>query len=106
MVSPGLNYQREVIMRVSLWLRLALVTLLLIAMCCSGRTIRAAAALGTDTSTLQLVGSLAGSATHLRVVGARAYVGGPDHLRIVDVSDPATPVVIGSYAAPVEDVQV
>lgn len=93
-------------MRVSLWLRSILVTLLLIAMCCSGRTISAATALGTDTSTLQLVGSLGGSATHLQVVGTRAFVGGPDSLRIVDVSNPASPAVISSYGSDVEDVQV
>ena len=55
---------------------------------------------------LQLVGSLSGSATHVQVVGTQAYVGGPDSLRIVDVSNPASLAVLGSYPSTVEDVHV
>jgi hypothetical protein len=96
----------EAIRHMRLRLRSILVTLLLVAVCCSGRTINATTAQGTDTSTIQLIGSLGGSATRVQVVGTHAYVGGPDNLRIVDVSDPSSPAVIGSYASAVEDLQV
>ena len=106
-------------MRVSLRLRSIVLTLLLVTLCCPGRASHAAiaswpaasiesapAALGSDTSMIQLVGSLDGSATCVQVVGARAYVGGPDSLRVVDVSNPASPAVLGSVPGEVADVHV
>ena len=93
-------------MRVSLRLRSIVLVLMLVSVCCSGRAINAAAALGTDTSSIQLVGSLSGSATQVQVVGTQAYVGGPDSLRIVDVHNPASLAVLGSYPSTVEDVHV
>ena len=104
-------------MRVSLRLRLIVLMLALVALCCPGRASNAAiaswpsasilsapAALGSDTSSLQLVGSLGGSATCIQVVGTRAYVGGPDSLRVVDVSNSASPAVLGSAPGEVADV--
>src|SRR4051812_33018239 len=91
-------------MRVSLRLRPIVLTLLLVAVCCPRRASNAAiaswpaasivsapAALGSDTSAIQLLGSLGGSATYVQVVGSRAYLGGPDSLRVIDVSNPASP---------------
>jgi hypothetical protein len=69
-------------------------------------TVGAPAALESDASSIQLVGSLGGSATQVQVVGTHAYVGGPDSLRIVDVSHPASPTVLGSYPFAVADVYV
>src|SRR5262249_47632421 len=60
----------------------------------------------TDTSTIALVGNLPGSATHVQVAGNRAYVGSDAGLRIVDISNPASPTLLGTYAGPVADVQV
>ncbi len=105
-------------MRVSWRFRLILLALILAAMSCSGRannvalasrpiaTASVSAALGSDTSTIQLVGSLSGSATRVRVAGTRAYVGGSNSLRIVDIGHPSSPIVLGSFPGDVADVNV
>ena len=60
----------------------------------------------TDASTITPVGNLAGSATSVEVLDTRAYIGNADSLRIVDISNPASPLLLGSYQTPAADVQV
>ncbi|MCH7748490.1 MAG: hypothetical protein IH939_10375, partial [Acidobacteria bacterium] len=49
---------------------------------------------------LTLVGSLDGPAETVVVSGRHAYVSAGAELRVIDVSDPTSPVQVGAFTAP------
>lgn len=60
----------------------------------------AAASASAQTRTLEPVGTIPGPATTVHLDGSLAYVSDGPTVRIVDVADPAAPVVRGSYTFP------
>lgn len=59
-----------------------------------------AAAASAQTRTLEPVGTIPGAAATVHLDGSLAYVSDGPTVRIVDVADPAAPVVRGSYTFP------